>query len=730
MTISKKFLLVLTLFLSSTLISYANASKASSAPVSQLMDRIQPGLSKKIKVEITADTLDFFEISQQGRLPLIRANNNISAASGLNWYLKHVAGVHICWNNMHPAIPAKLPAVTSPIRMSTPLSMRYYLNYCTHSYSMAFWDWKRWEEEIDWMALHGINMPLAITGTDVVWRNLLRRLGYPEKKIDAFIAGPGFQAWWLMNNLEGWGGPNPPQYYRKQEALQKKIVKRMRQYGMEPVFAGYSGMVPHDAKEALGLDVADSGTWCSYPRPAFLQPTDKDFQRIAAIYYDELTKLYGTTRYYSMDPFHEGGNARGMDLDLAGKEIMRAMKHANPAGVWVIQGWQGNPRPAMVANLDPGDIAVLDLHAEATPLWSSPKRNHGKHEWLYCMLHNFGGNIGLYGRIPALCSEFGKARRSSTLRGTGLTMEGIYTNPVVYELMSELPWISGEVNPDQWIRTYSAARYGMEDQQVQQAWSLLLHSVYNCPVGNPQQGTRESVFCARPSDNPQQASTWSYPSQYYDPQDVYKAATLMARAAEHSQLADNENFLYDLIDITRQAIAEKGREVGTRINKAANSANRSDYAREASNFLRLIELQDSLLALHPSFRLDTHIRNARNAADSPAEADRYEWNLRTQITVWGNRAASEDGALHDYSHREWSGLLKQFYLPRWQKWFDTRLATWPDPSPAASIDFFPLEEPWTRLTTPATPAHRTASTSAPAATSAAARTILAAALSL
>lgn len=32
------------------------------------------------------------------------------------------------------------------------------------SYSMAYWDWDRWEAEIDWMALQGINLPLAFTG--------------------------------------------------------------------------------------------------------------------------------------------------------------------------------------------------------------------------------------------------------------------------------------------------------------------------------------------------------------------------------------------------------------------------------------------------------------------------------------------------------------------------------------------------------------------------------------
>lgn len=68
---------------------------------------------------------------------------------------------------------------------------RYYLNYCTYSYSMAFWDWERWEKEIDWMAMHGINMPLSITGMEVVWYNLLKRLGTQQKKsMNLFPARP------------------------------------------------------------------------------------------------------------------------------------------------------------------------------------------------------------------------------------------------------------------------------------------------------------------------------------------------------------------------------------------------------------------------------------------------------------------------------------------------------------------------------------------------------------
>ncbi len=151
-----------------------------------MLERIDLGLSRKIKVEIVADSVDRFELSQQGIRPLVRANNPISAAVGINWYLKHCAGVHLSWNSMTASLPDTLPPVKEHVVRTTDLKMRYYLNYCTHSYSMAFWNRERWDREIDWMALHGINMPLAITGTDVLWRNVMRRLGYSDDKIRVF----------------------------------------------------------------------------------------------------------------------------------------------------------------------------------------------------------------------------------------------------------------------------------------------------------------------------------------------------------------------------------------------------------------------------------------------------------------------------------------------------------------------------------------------------------------
>ena len=63
------------------------------------------------------------------------------------------------------------------------------MNYCTFSYSARWWDWERWEREIDYMAMRGINMPLSIVGYEAVLFYTLRDLGYTDDGALNFISG-------------------------------------------------------------------------------------------------------------------------------------------------------------------------------------------------------------------------------------------------------------------------------------------------------------------------------------------------------------------------------------------------------------------------------------------------------------------------------------------------------------------------------------------------------------
>ena len=700
---------------------------ANATPIDELLERIDKGASKKFKIELRQSANDFFELDQAGGKVVVRGNSWVNIATGINWYLKYNCGIHLTWGNMKAQLPAALPKVKAKERHETNMKMRYCFNYCTFSYSMAFWDWQRWQEEIDWMALHGVNMPLAIVGTECVWRNMLLKMGYSEDEVGEFIAGPAFLAWWEMNNLEGWGGPLPMSWYRQQEALQKNILKRMKQLGMEPVLPGYSGMMPHDAKQKLGLDVSDGGTWNGYVRPSNLMPTDKRFGEVADAYYAELTKLYGKSKYYSMDPFHESNDDATIDYAKAGKAVMDAMKRTNKEAKWVVQGWTENPRQQMMADLKNGDIVILDLFSECRPMFGIPsiwKRENGYdgHSWMFCMLENFGGNIGLHGRMDQLLNNYKLARNgkwTQTMTGTGFTMEGTENNPVMFELMSELPWLADVPTKEQWVKKYIVARYGKHDADIEKAWMILAESIYNCPLGNNQQGPHESIFCGRPGLNNFQVKSWSKMRNYYDPEDTKQAARLMLAAAD--RMKGNDNYLHDLVDIIRQALADQGRRQYLKTIADYNAFARKDFRKDADRFLKMIMMQDSLLGTRTEFRLGRWTQQARNLGNTAKEKELYEWNARVQITTWGNRVCADKGGLRDYANKEWQGLLKDFYYNRWKIYFDAlekQMADDTKPNYEAlgggknanktsselfamalphgpEIDWYAIEEPWT-----------------------------------
>ena len=113
---------------------------AQASPITGLLERIDPGASGKFKIELQRGGTDFFELDQAGNKVVVRGNNYVSIATGIHWYLKYHAGIHLSWNCMKAQLPDVLPPVSRKERHETALQDRYYLNYCTHSYSMAFWD--------------------------------------------------------------------------------------------------------------------------------------------------------------------------------------------------------------------------------------------------------------------------------------------------------------------------------------------------------------------------------------------------------------------------------------------------------------------------------------------------------------------------------------------------------------------------------------------------------------
>ena len=176
-----------------------------------LLERQFPEIQSRFKFLIKESNESFFEISTEGTDPLetkitIKGNNRISLSSGLGYYLRYHVLSQVSWtgDSLKNVKDKKLPPLNEPIRKTSKLQYSYYMNTCTHSYSASWWDWTRWEREIDWMALNGINLPLAFTGLEYVTRKLFKELGFSDEEIKEWIAGPAFMAWYRMGNINKW----------------------------------------------------------------------------------------------------------------------------------------------------------------------------------------------------------------------------------------------------------------------------------------------------------------------------------------------------------------------------------------------------------------------------------------------------------------------------------------------------------------------------------------------
>lgn len=640
---------------------------------------------------------DVFEIRsvEKNRIE-IQGTSETALASGFHWYLKHVCELHISWCGSRLALPAELPDIQEPICQVSPYALRYNLNYCTYSYSMAFWDWERWEQELDFMAMNGINLMLTVTGLEDVWRRTLLRLGYSEADVSDYLCGPAFFAWQWMQNLTSWGGPLPSWWYGEQSELAGKIRTRMRQLGIKPVVQGFGGMVPRNFKDKFPeSSPIEQGVWCEFERPLLLLPEDPLFDAVASIYYDELYHLYGSdVHYYSIDPFHEGGHAERVDIAKYARATEHSLLKYDPEAVWVLQAWEGNPKAELLSAISRDHSLILDLWCESKPAWKETQAFQG-HPWIWSMIQNYGGKNGLYGNLQTLASEVLAAKKSpegGRMYGVGLAMEGIGTNPVMYDLLTDMIWREQEPRLEDWLVGYVKRRYGKAPNNALKAWRLLENSVYSSSM--IQQGASESYLCARPALELNNVSTWGPQEISYDTQMVREACRLLYESYEDCHIS--EGYLYDLVDVTRQVLADYSRQLHSSMREAYASRNLQEFDVITGRFIQLLKDQDKLLSTREEFMLGPWLASARSLGRSTVEKDLFEWNARMLITLWGPETSAV--VLRDYSHREWSGLISSFYEPRWTLFFETLREALICGEAPSELDWYSWEADWVRDT--------------------------------
>ncbi|MEO6828285.1 MAG: alpha-N-acetylglucosaminidase TIM-barrel domain-containing protein, partial [Acidobacteriaceae bacterium] len=205
---------------------------------------------------------EVYEISaSHGRIHL-KGSSGVALCRGAYSYLREACDAMVTWSGQNLNLPAKFPDFREQ-RVVCPYEYVQYYNPCTFGYSTPFWNWERWQREIDWMALHGITMALALEGQEAIWQRIWLRMGITQEELDHSSTGPAYLPWHRMGNLDNFVGPLPQGWIDKKRLLQKSIIGRMRDLGIAPVVPGFSGFVPQGLKRVLPQAKTYTGLWNS-----------------------------------------------------------------------------------------------------------------------------------------------------------------------------------------------------------------------------------------------------------------------------------------------------------------------------------------------------------------------------------------------------------------------------------------------------------------------------------
>ena len=97
--------------------------------VHQMAERLVPGYVDRFSFVQVEDSIDFFEVSSEGKRVVVKGNNANSMAVGLNHYLKNYCGVTVSWYADDPVeYPSIMPAVEEPVRVEACVKERFFLN--------------------------------------------------------------------------------------------------------------------------------------------------------------------------------------------------------------------------------------------------------------------------------------------------------------------------------------------------------------------------------------------------------------------------------------------------------------------------------------------------------------------------------------------------------------------------------------------------------------------------
>ncbi|RYH29449.1 alpha-N-acetylglucosaminidase [archaeon] len=690
---------------------------------------------------------------------MCRGSSGVALSTAFGHYLRYYLNCDFHWEDggdysfaSFPKSASELPILTEKVRVTFLSKWRYYQNTCTASYSFVWKTWSQHEREIDWAAMNGFNLPLAFVGQEIVWQKLWKSYGVSDEGLAAYFSGPAFLTWQRMANLRAFGGPLSDRWIELQAQLQRQILMRYAELGLTPVMPAFNGVVPEEMTQIYpDVDFTQLPAWVNFPtqytQNFMLPPTDPLFVEIGTKFLQLQEEVWGEvarSHIYNADTFNENSppDSSSSYLASASDAVYTSITSYDPQGIWLMQGWlfvydtfwTDEHIAAYLGGVPNSGMIVLDLTGEDLPVWQKISAN--KKQFIWCMLHNYGGSRALYGNLTLLATD-PLTLPPAYFAGVGLSMEAIDQNPIVYEFMAERGVYRGEVKVEDWVGRYVDRRYNVAKESAEvgvgvggSVWSKGVvvggnKNTQNTPTDNSlstTKGPRSIVLyawrtilstiyrgetpvchhpCLRRSILTMQPSWDLTQEKRYDAQELTKAWGMLVEYAVQLQ-GESEGsvplpsaYYYDLVDVGRQVMSNLFLDLYSLAQPAYVAGDMETLQSLSRQMLSLIRDWDRLLSSHRSYLLGRWIEGARGwggewdvdkllgdeanvkiGVAQEGEVELFDYNARNQITLWG-----DTGEINDYAAKNWGGLAQGYYLKRWQLFLETSLESLKNQTP-------------------------------------------------
>ncbi|MEG0691460.1 MAG: alpha-N-acetylglucosaminidase TIM-barrel domain-containing protein [Oscillospiraceae bacterium] len=687
--------------------------------------RVDFQLRKNIQIDNTSFSLK----AQNHKEILIEAANITSIMRGITFYLSSYLNWGCFWQGERIDSVDVLPVPIGEFYQSDlPENILYY-NPCTFGYSTVWWDETRHDKEFDWMLAHGINMPLALMGQEYIFKKVWKKFSIDN--LDDYFTGPAFLPWHRMGNVNGIGGPLPDDWIEHERKLQQYFLNKARKLGMKPILQGFSGFVPPAFRELYKDTKFIETAWSGFAPTVKIDPLDPLFVEISKCYTEELIAEYGTDHLYLADAFNEMSPPKDVDpkayAQSSGEAIYRGMEAADKDAIWAMQSWQflGHREfwtkevvEEFFSKVPREKTLVIDLGAEneSTQQWKFYD-GYNEYPWLWTIFHNGGATPSLFGDLAALSKTWYTAQSSDknkSMIGAGIACEGLETNPIFYEMASDLFLKRYPGNFSRFLETYCRRRYGAQGIAMQKAFEALLHTVYSKDYGRfldsgwQYSASYHNIALIKDSKKiingleVEETLKLKIKNRFKVESDfqTFEERNFTEKLRESvayclecgNALVENPLYQFDLIDITRQMLSDHVDKLFVKFQKEFEAKNIEQMKDIANDVKRILDMQVSVLSCNDAFSLKKWVGAAQSLALNEEQKKLYSFNAKDQITRWGTTKLS------DYAKKDMAELVRDVYLPRIQFYFNECLNALKEDRTLDIVEFYhyvtELEDNW------------------------------------